>query len=382
MGQLIANIPIEVKWDKGIAKKSLSFFLRDLGGTRIKCLLWSTLAEQLYQYLEAHREDGSLIICLINNCKLRDFNGPQVSNQMYGCRVFIDQDIRPINAFKTVLEANLTSGALPPMNKDDLVLLTNETYKAKKFKDLQKVIMADVHLIKKVKSFFIRGKVDNICDSDGWFGFHCQDCKKKVQPMYCLDEDKPDYFCFKCDKEVKDVVPKVRMNISVVDKTGKLKITLFESQLSTMINKSVNWLNVAAVKVVDTTRYIDELWELIGKKFVWIIKVTDYNVLEDNYTFYTVEDSSDDPDILNSTKAAMKDDYADFKLRNQPTEEATPVDKGKGKEKQQIVDEGNLSTGSGKRKSDCSTEKENVETPTTSTASGIASLKIPRMDEL
>ncbi|XP_071696166.1 uncharacterized protein [Rutidosis leptorrhynchoides] len=103
MGQLIANSPIEVKWDKGIAKKSLSFFLRDLGGTRIKCLLWSTLAEQLYQYLEAHREDGSLIICLINNCKLRDFNGPQVSNQMYGCRVFIDQDIRPINAFKTVL---------------------------------------------------------------------------------------------------------------------------------------------------------------------------------------------------------------------------------------------------------------------------------------
>ncbi|XP_071708638.1 uncharacterized protein [Rutidosis leptorrhynchoides] len=169
---------IEIKWDKGSAKKSITFYFRDLAGTHIKCTLWSNLTDHLYQYVEAHKEDKSLIICLINNCKLSDF------------------------------KANLTSGVLPLVNKDDLVLSTNETFKAKKFHELPKVIMADVHQIQKVKSFVICGKVDNICDGDGWFGFHCQQCKKKVQLMYCLDQEKPDYFFTTCDKEVFDVTPK------------------------------------------------------------------------------------------------------------------------------------------------------------------------------
>ncbi|XP_071740293.1 uncharacterized protein [Rutidosis leptorrhynchoides] len=142
LGQLVENSPVEIKWDKGSAKKSITLYLRDLA---------------------------------------------------YG---------------KPVLKANLTSEVLPPVNKDDLILSTNEIFKARKFNDVSKVIMADAHLIQEVKSFVMRGKVDMICDGDGWFGFHCQQCKKKVQQMYCLNQDKLDYFCTKCDKEVTDVTPK------------------------------------------------------------------------------------------------------------------------------------------------------------------------------
>ncbi|XP_071687459.1 uncharacterized protein [Rutidosis leptorrhynchoides] len=63
--------------------------------------LWAHHATRVFEYVSARKNDIDSIVLLMHNCKLREWQGvPQVSNQLWGCRVYINDDIPAINRFK------------------------------------------------------------------------------------------------------------------------------------------------------------------------------------------------------------------------------------------------------------------------------------------
>ncbi|XP_071687468.1 replication protein A 70 kDa DNA-binding subunit A-like [Rutidosis leptorrhynchoides] len=101
LGALVEMKPMRIKHENGVDNKSLEFTLKDNSGIAIRCALWAHHATRVFEYVSARKNDIDSIVLLMHNCKLREWQGvPQVSNQLWGCRVYINDDIPAINRFK------------------------------------------------------------------------------------------------------------------------------------------------------------------------------------------------------------------------------------------------------------------------------------------
>nr|XP_043633375.1 uncharacterized protein LOC122604556 [Erigeron canadensis] len=101
IGQVIGNKPIRVMGTKQDPRHILECQLRDDNGIVIQCALWDDYGKQLHQYVLANEEIDEPVIILLQLAKFNNWNNkPQVSNCMYGAKLYINENIGPIIEFK------------------------------------------------------------------------------------------------------------------------------------------------------------------------------------------------------------------------------------------------------------------------------------------
>ncbi|XP_071687463.1 uncharacterized protein [Rutidosis leptorrhynchoides] len=267
LGALVEMKPMRIKRENGVDNKSLEFTLKDNSGIAIRCALWAHHATRVFECVSARKNDIDSIVLLMHNCKLREWQ-----------------------------EGVSLQSTLGDIQTQTLLEMAIENFNKPEAKNCQEV--GDVHEVS------LRGRVSNFCDEEAWYTYACNVCHKKVEAIWCIDTTSTKYNCVNCG-DVNDVSPRIRVTIEVEDTSGSCSLVVFDTQLSKMMKKSVNWLKMLAECSVDAHVIPNELKELLYKPFVWMIRITDFN-LKYNYPGYTVDNVTDDMEVFEAIDTKLK----------------------------------------------------------------------------
>ncbi|XP_071687031.1 uncharacterized protein [Rutidosis leptorrhynchoides] len=112
VGKLVELKDLRVTRSKGIETKCIEFQLQDLSGENIKCALWGQHATHLHEYVAALDDTfKNNVVMLIHNCRLKVW---EVSNMLWGCRVYLNEAVAPVEQYKSLMAATQTN---PGMNQ-------------------------------------------------------------------------------------------------------------------------------------------------------------------------------------------------------------------------------------------------------------------------
>ncbi|XP_071730049.1 uncharacterized protein [Rutidosis leptorrhynchoides] len=239
VGQVSSIQNLRVKSENGNETRSINFVLQDVSAQKIDCTVWGEHANQMAQYVSSKSLSDNHMVVLLHNTKLSKWRGtPQVSNHLFGCRIFTDSHMEPISTFLTVVQNNDDDNTIPLETPS--INITTEVFTAvDDFKD---------NPIKKVDEIKYIMEARN----------------KSV-----VSGGEPVYECDKCGR-VK----------YVTKRSGTTSFVLFENNFAKILKRSCNWLHAK-----------------LDVKFVFRARVSVFN-LEFDYSAYTVDQLTDDQATL------------------------------------------------------------------------------------
>ncbi|KAL2903392.1 Replication protein A 70 kDa DNA-binding subunit C [Bienertia sinuspersici] len=99
-----------------------------------------------------------------------------------------------------------------------------------------------------------------------------EDFKKREEKLWCD----------KCNAYVDDVNARFKLQIRVVDETGNASFVLFDREVAQIIGKSADQLRESCHSKIDDEDSIpDELNKIVDKKYLFKIKISEYNLQHD-----------------------------------------------------------------------------------------------------
>ncbi|XP_071703612.1 uncharacterized protein [Rutidosis leptorrhynchoides] len=233
VGQIHSVQNKKEKVEEDVEQKSIEFIMRDVSGKQVKCTVWGDHADQLAAYVRAHLNDETPRVIMIHNGKLRKFVGaPQVSNQLFGCRIFTDESIGPIKEFISKLNQNDEDVRSVPKfaNKDfgtDRKTVLNE-YKVKGVPILH---VDGIRFLSEDGSCVTKAEVKKIILEMEWFTYACKNCHEKLRNKVMGLGGEWVHYYSTCSELSTDVFHKLRITIHVADKSGSATFVVFASQL-------------------------------------------------------------------------------------------------------------------------------------------------------
>ncbi|CAI9280267.1 unnamed protein product [Lactuca saligna] len=166
--------PLEPPKDKQEQKITLK--MEDLEGHEVFVTLWGRYAEEIISYVSKHHGDFVMIIQLAKFKNIRQ--RPYVNNTYLATKLFIEDDIEEISAFKKSLQARKDSscssvsralGSSIMYSLHDDFLQKNAFYK-----------ISAIHELNEGSCAVILGTIKMFEDMRNWYYNACTKCKSKV----------------------------------------------------------------------------------------------------------------------------------------------------------------------------------------------------------
>ncbi|CAI9117332.1 OLC1v1018704C1 [Oldenlandia corymbosa var. corymbosa] len=165
----------------------------------------------------------------------------------------------------------------------------------------------------------------------GWFYIACKKCNKKVNPTMevgGLDGGgaplQSYYYYNKCQNNVSAVVPRFRVQVRVLDDSGSTSFLLFDKDVYKCIRKTALHVREDMLKIEsedERPKVPKGLERLVGKKFIFKIEVSEYNI-DNNWPMYTVLRMSSEMSIINAFESCSSvNQDVDADLDSSTTEE-------------------------------------------------------------
>ncbi|GJS91564.1 ATP-dependent DNA helicase PIF1-like protein [Tanacetum coccineum] len=153
----------------------------------------------------------------------------------------------------------------------------------------------------------IYATVHRIQYESGWTYIGCKICSKKVVPLASKgpssSKTKQTWWCEKHESQ-DQVASRYKMIVRVVDESGSAQLCIFNGSMYKMSGYTA-WELVEKHGADTTTYFPDELNCIIGKKFLFRVKFTEYNHKNNNHV-YRCERVTNDEEII--TKEDSEDD--------------------------------------------------------------------------
>ncbi|GKD39826.1 nucleic acid-binding, OB-fold protein [Tanacetum coccineum] len=127
------------------------------------------------------------------------------------------------------------------------------------------------------------------------FQSKCKSKANKSQTTNC-------YNCERCDEEVSDIYPRIKVQIRMQDEMGSTSFWLFQQEICKSIDKFPGYLISKAKKDLDNTSYPEDLNVTLNKQYVLKVQVFGYN-LNNIYHIFTANKTTDDEDVIKSVIA-------------------------------------------------------------------------------
>ncbi|XP_049365204.1 uncharacterized protein LOC125830030 [Solanum verrucosum] len=171
-------------------------------------------------------------------------------------------------------------------------------------------------------SFWIAAKIVCLELDHGWSYLACNNCITKV------DTEGTKYYCKKCNSEVKYVIHRYRLQLSVMDGTAFISILLWNKETIQLLGKTAKELKEGLLED-DESSYPTELSYLMEKKFMFKILIKDSNINRKDNVYKVVNFTDDDtllkefchPDLqdsLNKSLFECEQSYDEDKLFETP----------------------------------------------------------------
>ncbi|KAL2926569.1 Replication protein A 70 kDa DNA-binding subunit B [Bienertia sinuspersici] len=283
---------LEITERNGKMNKRLEIELEDLEQNRLNCTLWGEFADIMTTYLSTHH--GNPIIIIIQFAKIKTWKGVRcLSSSLFATKLLINENIGDIEDFKK----SLCSG-----EKSSSSILTRvDSYSTHTTEDefLQSSIkkrIDDIRETQEVSTCVTLATIICIESSHGWWYKACKKDLKKIKEVDV--EGKKRLWCDRCNAYVDDVNARFKLQIRVVDETGNASFVLFDREVAQIIGKSADQLRESCHSKIDDEDSIpDELNKIMDKKYLFKIKISEYN-LQQRWPVYTVTKMTADERLI------------------------------------------------------------------------------------
>ncbi|KAK9756877.1 hypothetical protein RND81_01G126600 [Saponaria officinalis] len=167
--------------------------------------------------------------------------------------------------------------------------------KIKSFKDLTaRRTIDEIKGIHETGYFVILATIKGFDTEYRWFVESCKTCRASVE----LDDQKKWICTGECNSYAKFVVLRYKVRVRVYDHIGHATFVLFDSQATKLIKQSAKDIRDNQIKNSDLDGYPSELNVLLGRKFIFKIKVDEKYNLKMGWDSYGVNKLSENKDLI------------------------------------------------------------------------------------
>ncbi|KAD7117854.1 hypothetical protein E3N88_05122 [Mikania micrantha] len=188
-----------------------------------------------------------------------------------------------------------------------------------------------------VKCIVIMGTIKAISKDMCWYYMACDKCNRKVGTKYVTHfkedgsgdfEDEKLFECnnHKCNVKVVSPVPRFKIQIRVQDITGVVSLTLFDRDVTKLIQKTAREVLDDLKEEDDFGKYPVEINHLLEKKYAFKIEVSEFN-LKNNYQVYGILKLTDDSSVI----AELDKRFNIIQVKTFTVDNTTPFSKVKRK---------------------------------------------------
>ncbi|GJZ71533.1 replication protein A 70 kDa DNA-binding subunit B [Tanacetum coccineum] len=267
--------------------------LEDADGNRLDLTFWDTWASMWGPY--ANKRDAiEHLVMILQLCKVKYWDGlPAIHNALFGTRIFINRNIPGIAAFKKRVEERDGYEA----NQVKIELFSPEVKVVSIAEFFHGAINRMVDGIRDSKSdshCFVYARIHIIYKEHGWAYTACKSYNKKVD-ILTRQNRPPVYVC----EEHGNVQPASRFKVivRVIENSGSAPLLFFNNNFVKLSGYTA-WELIEKYNIDPDEYWHEELDNIVGKKCLFKLFYSEYNVAKNNHTYHC-DSFSEDVELIN-----------------------------------------------------------------------------------
>ncbi|KAH0693272.1 hypothetical protein KY290_021467 [Solanum tuberosum] len=286
---------------------------------KLSTTLWGELADQIQPHLTGSAYEPLIVVCqLMKAHKFRE--NYSVRSCWYQTKIWINPNLPQPTEFKDRLisSCDYKYERLSQTSSQKHHSITDELSKGV----VSFTYLSDLSQCYEESSFWIAAKIVCLELDSGWSYLACNNCITKV------DTEGTKYYCKKCNSEVKSVIHRYRLQLSVMDGTAFISILLWNKETIQLLGKTAKELKEGLLEDEESS-YPTELGDLMEKNFMFKILIKDSNINRKDNVYKVVNFTDDDtllkefchPDLqdsLNKSLFEYEQSYDEDKLFETP----------------------------------------------------------------
>ncbi|GJV36989.1 replication protein A 70 kDa DNA-binding subunit B [Tanacetum coccineum] len=290
--------------------------IEDEEGERIDLTFWDSWAKKWNEYAE----------------KLDSRYVPAVHNALFGTKLYINKQLSELLTFRQRYESREDYEA----NKNKIQLVAHEIKVVTPQQFMNGAVKKLVGSIRETEpdtECVIYAIVHSIKYESGWTYIGCKLCSKKVEPVTAkgpsTSRTKKTWWCSQHEIQ-EQVASRYKMIVRVIDESGTAQLCIFDGNMHKMSGYTA-WELIEKYDPDTSTYFLEELDEIIGKRFLFRVKFSEYNH-NNNSHVYRCENVSNDEAIINFWKEGFVGDQDSEEDSEEDIEENNEEDMEDGME--------------------------------------------------
>ncbi|GKB22993.1 replication protein A 70 kDa DNA-binding subunit B [Tanacetum coccineum] len=274
-------------------------------GSRLDLTFWDSWASMWDPYA-TKREAIEHLVIILQLGKVKYCDGiPAIHNALFGTKIFIDRNIPEIAAFKKRVQERDGYEA----NQVKIELFSPEVKVVSITEFFHGAINRMVGGIRDSEPdshCIVYASIHRIHKEHGWAYTACKSCNKKVDILPRQNRP-PVYVC----EEHGTVQPASRFKVivRVIDKSGSAPLLFFNNNFVKLSGHTA-WELIEKYNIDPDEYWPKELDNIVGKKCLFKLFYSEYNVAKNNHT-YRCDSFSEDAELINHFKNNFKDTETD-----------------------------------------------------------------------
>ncbi|KAL6513803.1 hypothetical protein OROMI_034502 [Orobanche minor] len=284
----------------GGKKVRRTIVVEDAEANRLNLTFWDKWATMWDQYANKRDAIDHLVVILqLGKVKYWDGTAP-VHNALFGSKIFVNRDIPEITEFKTRVQ-----------KRDGFQLdqLKIEVFSPEvKVQTMTEFFLGCVkRMVGGIRDCEPMSTIHRIHKESGWAYTACKECNKRVDVV----EGRNRKSVFICeDHGSVQPVSRFKVILRLIDESGSSPVVFFNTQFSKLFGHTA-WELMETHGMDPAEYWPQEVDNIIGKKCLFKIYYSEYNVNRNNHT-YGCDGFSENVDFINHFKKDfLEDDVVD-----------------------------------------------------------------------
>ncbi|GKA58162.1 replication protein A 70 kDa DNA-binding subunit B [Tanacetum coccineum] len=286
----------------GCSKARRTVVIEDTDSMRLECTFWDKWACMWNESVEKLDEVGYMDFVLIL-AKIKYWN---IHNALFGSRIFVNKELTPLKSFRKSYEEksgnNESEFKIEIHNPESHIVTPAEFMKG----CLSKMV-GMIQDIEPGTFCVVYATIHRIQYDNGWAYTGCKSCNSKVYQSaskgHSSSRNKKQVWYCKNHGETYAAVPMFKIIVRIFDESGSAQVVLFDNNVIKMTKLSA-W-EIMEDQGMDVDNYFpDDLNQIIGKKYLFKIKFSEFNH-KNNSHVYRVEKVSEDIETIKYFKSGL-----------------------------------------------------------------------------
>ncbi|KAL0003891.1 hypothetical protein SO802_011452 [Lithocarpus litseifolius] len=260
---------------------------------KIRITLWGPTSNEIEDNFYTNNPGPFVII--VTSTIVKTFRGEHYLSSTSATKVYINLEI-PETA--TLIDRNVEKTeieGIPLQFKQEISIAKRITQNRRTIKQITSLEWTSDD---QENVFTCLAKIENIEKNFGWYYIGCAKCNKKVK-------SENDFWCSHCKSNSNFPIPRYRIQLNVDDGTEHAVFILFDKEAEKLLHTTARELSNKYATMNANSTLPNEIEKLIGKTFVFQLKLNDYNWKE-GWELYTIEKVFDN---ISNDETAMKLDH-------------------------------------------------------------------------